>query len=178
MMWTTVDDISWFGDNQPGPPTKSCSFLISQHYYSPCLLLLLTASYCLLLPSTVSYYCLPLAASYYCLPPAATPSVGIHTCVCVCVCVVFDFLTRCPRGQQPFSLQSTLTRPQLTGSQTGAPLSSSPVSRPAKNEGKKKKERERCKRNTDERTKEKGQYGRACTNRRTTSPSSHPSKGL
>ena len=34
----------------------------------------------------------------------------------MCVCVVFDFLTRCPRGQQPFFLQSTLTRPQLNTS--------------------------------------------------------------
>ena len=45
-----------------------------------------------------------------------------------CLCVVFDFLTRCPRGQQPFFLSYTLTRPQLTGSQTGAPLSPPPQS--------------------------------------------------
>ena len=48
-----------------------------------------------------------------------------------CVCVFLYFLTRCPRGQQRFSKESP-SRPQLTGSQTGAPFSPSPPpNRPA-----------------------------------------------
>ena len=43
----------------------------------------------------------------------------------LCVCVFLYFLTRCPRGQQRFSKESP-SRPQLTGSQTGAPFSPSP----------------------------------------------------
>ena len=89
------------------------------------------------------------------------------------VCVVFNFLTHCPHGQQPFFLQSTLTRPQLTGSQTGPPLSPPPQSAaPPRTKEKRGKSK------TDERKKEKSQYGRACTNRRTTSTSSHPPRGL
>ena len=63
--------------------------------------------------------------------------------VMVCVCSLL-FSNPLPLRAAAIFLQSTLTRPQLTGSQTGAPLSPPPqTAAPAKNEKKKKEKRER-----------------------------------